>query len=150
MGRDLKLERAWRERIRRFEQSGQTIQSFCQAEGLIGHQLTWWRRELKRRAGESASEKRDSKLVKQPHSVRSGKAVAAARFVPVELRQSPSQPSSVEIILDKPPRIAVSAGFDANLLHEVLRVLDQRDRSSSTPHARDSYACNKHRQDAAH
>ena len=34
MARDLALERAWRERMRRFEKSGLTIREFCEQEGL--------------------------------------------------------------------------------------------------------------------
>ena len=49
MARDLNLEKSWRERIGRFEQSGLTISQFCEQEGLVSHQLSWWRRELKRR-----------------------------------------------------------------------------------------------------
>lgn len=53
MGRDLELERAWRDRIRRHERSDLTIGQFCAREDLVPHQLSWWRRELKRRDAEA-------------------------------------------------------------------------------------------------
>ena len=49
MGRDLALEQAWRKRMGQCEQSGLTIRQFCEQEGLVAHQLSWWRSELKRR-----------------------------------------------------------------------------------------------------
>ena len=61
MARDLGLERAWRERMRRFEKSGLTIREFCEQEGLVAHQFSWWRSQLKRRAAESARSKRTAK-----------------------------------------------------------------------------------------
>jgi hypothetical protein len=48
MGRDLALERAWRDRVRRFERSGLTVREFCEQENLAVHQFFWWRRELRR------------------------------------------------------------------------------------------------------
>jgi hypothetical protein len=44
----------------------------------------------------------------------------------VEVQPSQGRRGSIEIVLDQPPRIAVSSGFDAQLLREVLRVLEQR------------------------
>jgi hypothetical protein len=45
-------------------------------------------------------------------------------FVPVEIEPSPQVPAAVEIVLDQPLRIKVTSGFDANLLREVVRVLE--------------------------
>ena len=47
MGRDLALERAWRKRMREQERSGLTIRQFCQQEGLVDHQFSWWRKRAK-------------------------------------------------------------------------------------------------------
>jgi len=125
MGRDLALERAWRKRIREQECSGLTIGQFCQQEGLVDHQFSWWRSELKRRAGnskgankkgqKSASLVRSKKLSKRP--------TTAVNFLPVHVESSFAP--SVEIILDQPPRVRVTRGFDAALLREVLRTVEQ-------------------------
>lgn len=125
MGRDLSLQRAWRGRIRRYERSGLTIQQFCEQEGLVAHQLAWWRRELKRRAAEDGrGKKKAAKERKQGKRAKQRQATAA--FVPVQVTPSLQTQAPIEIVLDRPLRIAVAAGFDAELLAEVVRVLESR------------------------
>jgi transposase len=130
MGRDLKLEQAWRERMQRYEQSGLSIKEFCRREGLVDHQFSWWRAELKRRRAKRATtvpQEAKSKSAARPRQRASiSRSKTARPFVPVEVQPSPGSKGSIEIVLDQPPRIAVSSGFDAQLLREVLRVLEQR------------------------
>lgn len=122
MVRDLALERAWRERIRRFERNDLTIRQFCEQEGLVAHQFSWWRSELKRRGAPSAPRKRATSPAKQV--TRKPKA-SAASFVPVQVESSVAERASLEIVLDQPPRIRVTAGFDADLLRQVVHLLEQ-------------------------
>ena len=129
MGRDLALERTWRKRMRQYERSGLTIKEFCQQKRLVVHQFSWWRSELKRRGAKAASmAKRVSKKTSAKRIKRGNKPLAnsSRRFVPVEIKPSPSRDASIEIILDQPPRLTVSSGFDAETLREVVRVLEQR------------------------
>lgn len=117
--RDLTLERQWRRRVRKYEKSGLTIREFCEQEDLVDHRLTWWKRELKRRDGVSSSRMR-TKTSKPAKRVRA----SMASFIPVHV--APSRPSSaIEIVFDQPLRIAVAPGFDAQLLTDVLRALEQ-------------------------
>lgn len=125
MGRDLALERAWRGRLQEFEKSGLTVREFCEREGLVGHQLTWWRRELKRRSDDSAPEQRRT-TKGRPRKTRPAGRATEMQFMPVQLEPASNGQPRVEIILDQPPRIAVSPGCDTNLLREVIRVLEQR------------------------
>ena len=118
MARDLALERAWRDRVRRHQKSRLTIQAFCQQEGLVAHQFSWWRRELRQRDAESSKGKTPRKA-KKKRPKRAGRS-----FVPVEVAQVNTPAASIEIVLDKPPRIAVSPGFDPQLLSQVLRVME--------------------------
>jgi hypothetical protein len=129
MGRDLALERAWRKRVRAYERSGLTIRQFCEQEGLVAHQFSWWRSELKRRDAKSTSIGKRASHKKSSRRPRSGNkplAKTSGRFVPVEIQPSPCGDASIEIILDQPPRLRVSSGFDAELLREVVRVLERR------------------------
>jgi len=122
--RDLGLEQQWRERIERLGQCGLTAVKFAQQEGVPVHQVTWWRRELKRRdsasddgtAAVKKSAKKKQKKTKPP--------TKSADFVAVSLAPSPSTTAPIEIVLDTPPRIVVSAEFDPGLLREVLRVME--------------------------
>lgn len=117
--RDVTLERSWRKRMRQYEQSGLTIKEFCDREKLIAHQFSWWRSELKRRDGRT-----QAVSARPKKRVRPAKARTETTFVPVRI-ESATAPS-VEVVLDQPPRIRVSAGFDAELLREVVRVLESR------------------------
>ena len=126
MGRDLALERTWRKRMREQERSGLTIRQFCQQEGLVDHQFSWWRSELKRRAGDSkgTNKKRQKSagLVRRKKSSKRSTTTAGS-FLPVHVESSLTP--SVEIVLDQPPRIRVTRGFDTALLREVLRTVEQ-------------------------
>ena len=127
MARDLALERVWRERMRQFENSGLTIRKFCEQEGLVDHQFSWWRGELKRRATKSPPRRRTTQRKSTSRSTKVARQSKApvAGFVPVQIETSiPTQPL-LEIVLDQPPRIRVARGFDADLLREVVRVLER-------------------------
>lgn len=50
---------------------------------------------------------------------------ASARFLPVQVEPLLSESSAVEIVLDRPPRVRVGRGFDAELLREVLCTVEQ-------------------------
>lgn len=126
MGRDLSLERAWRKRMRQQERSGLTIRQFCQQEGLVDHQFSWWRSELKRRAVKSRATnknrtKADGPVRRKKSSKRS--TTTAAGFLPVHV-ESLLMPS-IEIVLGQPSRIRVTRGFDAELLREVMLAVEQ-------------------------
>ena len=71
MARDLALERAWRKRMRQYDLSGLTIREFCEQQGLVKHQFSWWRAELKRRAA-AAKPSHSPAKPKQPSSKKNG------------------------------------------------------------------------------
>lgn len=118
--RDPSLEQQWRDRIERLSRSGLTTIKFAQQEGVPVHQVTWWRRELKKRDSAARNEtpvarsKPASKKVKQ-----------SPKFVPVAVT-STAVPTSIEIVLERPARIRVASGFDADLLREIISVLESR------------------------
>lgn len=128
MGRDLSLERAWRKRMRQQERSGLTIRQFCQQEGLVDHQFSWWRSELKRRAvksrGRTKNRTKSTKPAQRKQTIKRS-ATTAAGFLPVHVESSLAGSPSVEIVLDQPPRIRVTRGFDAALLREVMLAVEQ-------------------------
>jgi hypothetical protein len=127
MARDLALERAWRDRQRQYERSGVTIREFCERESLSAAQFTWWRGELKRRGVKAApgkakgTGKRPTRRIKER---RRRTAAARADFLRVDVNRSSVGQPSIEIVLDRPVRIAIGPGFDAQLLAQVVRVLE--------------------------
>ena len=125
MARDAALERAWRERLARQAASGLTIRAFCEQEGLPPHQFSWWQRQLRIRDGQmTPAKKKPAKRVKRK-AKRSNAPTAAKQFLPVEVTPPKMRSTSIEIVLDQPPRVAVTAGFDPQVLAEVLRVLEK-------------------------
>ena len=128
MGRDLDLEGAWRDRMGRHESSGLTIERFCKQEGLAAHQLSWWRRELKRRDAEvgRANGKRKTKRPQSSKQSKQHDTASGEAFVPVQIATSPPSAAAIEIVVDQRLRIAVTSGFDAELLAQVVRVLEDR------------------------
>jgi len=128
MARDLALERAWRERIRRYERSGLTIREFCKRDDLSAAQFSWWRAELRRRTAKVApAGKSGKKTTKQSQAKKTAKPPKAVTtgFFPVKVEPSLTALAPVEIVLDHPPRIRVTRGFDAELLRDVVCVLEQ-------------------------
>jgi transposase-like protein len=114
--------------MRVYERSGLTIRQFCQQEGLVDHQFSWWRSELKRRAGDSrGANKKRPKSASPVRRKKSSKwsTTTAANFLPVHVESSLAGSPSVEIVLGQPPRIRVTRGFDAELLREVMRAAEQ-------------------------
>jgi hypothetical protein len=115
--------------MRKYQQSGLTIREFCERESLVAHQFCWWRSELKRRDAKStlmdkrASHKKSARRSKRDNQPSSH---VSRRFVPVEIQPSLRSDASIEIILDQPPRLRVSSGFDAERLREVVGVLEHR------------------------
>ena len=122
MGRDISLERAWRERIGRQQRSGLTVQQFCEQESLVAHQFSWWKRELNRRDALSESSAKPKPIIKR----RRRRRRAGAGFVAVQVAATANGNPPLEIIVDQRLRIAVTAGFDHQLLTEVVRVLENR------------------------
>jgi hypothetical protein len=123
MARDLALERAWRERVARQNESGLTVQQFCEQEKLPVHQFSWWKSELKRRAAPTVRVKRRRGAKR---SVPRKRRAVTTGFVPVRVTPNLNCSAPIEIVLDQPLRIAVSSGFDHELLTEVVRVLENR------------------------
>ena len=129
MAKNRALEREWRARLKRQRSSGLTIKAFCEQEGVPAGRFSWWRRELARRDGQSGAPRRSRTAQRQGRpSTRqaSSRTSKPPRFVPVEVRTADRPGAPLEIVLADPPRIAVTAGFDPQLLGDVLRVLEAR------------------------
>jgi transposase-like protein len=114
--------------MRQYEQSGLTIRQFCEQEGLVAHQFSWWRAELKRRAAAAPPAAKPKKAPKKKARVTKTAELSedsAPTFLPVQLKASLPAQATIEIVLEQPPRIRVTPGFDAQVLREVVRALEQ-------------------------
>jgi hypothetical protein len=98
-------ERTWRERIRRWEQSGLGRKEFAEREGVHPSTLGWWRFELARRGGEQ-----------------SGPVVALTRVTVTPTVAT----AALEVVVNRGAIVRVPTGFDAATLERLLSVLEDR------------------------
>jgi hypothetical protein len=107
--RDATKERLWREAIRRWQQSGQTIRAFCREQRLKEGSFHFWRRTIARRDQSVAS------ATPSQHK---------PIFVPVRLTPAAAA-VPLELVLGSGRVVRVSPGFDAATLHALLAALEE-------------------------
>ena len=112
----------WAELVEAWEGSGRTATSFAVEHGITETTLRWWKTELARRARKQIA------ATRAPGGGRLVPPVALARIVR-EGEVTPSTPErirrSVEVVVGG-ARVVVGAGFDAQLLRDVIRALSER------------------------
>jgi len=111
------LETAWRERIARQQQSGQTARDFCRHGNLKESAFYYWRRELARRDGQSS--RAPAKRVRRKPARRD-----SSPFLPISV--APTAPAPIEIALPGNVSVRVSGVCDESLLRTVVSALRQR------------------------
>jgi transposase len=118
--RDRAKEREWRERMRRWQRSGESVRAFCRREELRESAFYAWRRELARR--------REERQALQANGKEAGALppAEAVRFLPVQVAEARHRddPGGVEILLGVGRRIRVRPGFDRQTLLDVLALLE--------------------------
>ena len=94
----------WRERINDWNNSNQSQKAFCNDHNLALASFQRWHRLFK------AEDLKEATSHPAPVS-----------FLPVRVREP--TPSKLSILVQDGLRIEVTAGFDANLLHQVIEVV---------------------------
>ena len=104
--RDLTKEAAWRRRVARHAESGQSVRAWCRRHRVQEAAFHWWRRELARRDAEAQ----------------------VPSFVPVHLADDPAcgDDPQIEIVLTDGRRVRVTGMVNREILAEVLDVLERR------------------------
>ena len=112
--RDLKKEAAWRGRVDRHADSGQSVRVWCQKHGLKESAFYWWRGELARRDAE-----------REPPVGREA-AKHSPSFVSVDVaEEGPAHGESrIEIVLTDGRCVRVTGSVDRQMLAGVLDVLE--------------------------
>jgi hypothetical protein len=132
---DRGLERRWRERLRKFCQSGLSVREFCRSEAVEEYTFFWWRRELARRDRLSKTARlvpcrsRQRRAMGRSNQRRRREGDAALSnsqegraFVPVQLISEPLAPSCLEFRLG-PCLIRVPTTVDEQVLRQAIRVV---------------------------
>ncbi len=117
-------ERRWRQAVRRWERSSETVRDFCLRHGLCESSFYFWKRELRqrdaqRRAGRGGPSSRRQAPTFVPVQVEAaGGATAAAADDAADV--------AVEVLLGDGRVVRVRPGFDAATLRQVLALLEGR------------------------
>lgn len=119
--RDAAKERYWRRLLRRWQRSGQTGRDFCAAHGLSEPSFYGWRREIARRDQEQSAPPPPAPRPGAPHPP---SRTPLPAFVEVAVNAAAPESAPLEVVLAHGRRLRVSAGFDADLLRQLLRVLE--------------------------
>jgi hypothetical protein len=98
-------ERTWRERLARYRHSGQTVASFCEAEGVSTPSFYAWKRRL---AADAVN----------------GQAAATPLFVPLSVGAAAA---GVRIVLPGGAVVELPSGADARLLQTCIRAAARPD-----------------------
>jgi hypothetical protein len=129
--RDPAKERQWRQWLRRWRRSGLTGRDFCAEHGLSEPSFYAWRREIARRDQEKLASTRPAKrpltgLARGAVTTRPPSGAAAGpAFVKVTVDSVVAPAPAIEVIVADRRVLRVRAGFDANLLRQLVRVLEE-------------------------
>jgi transposase-like protein len=105
---DASKEQLWLDLVRRWQQSQLSVRAFCQRHRLSEPSFYGWRRMLRQRG----------LLAEAPPS--------RPAFVKVVCDHAAAAPTPViELVLEHGRLLRVPAGFDAELLRQLLRVLEE-------------------------
>jgi hypothetical protein len=115
-------EQFWRQLIRRWQRSGQTIRDFCAAAHVSEPSFYSWRRVLSQRDRDQA------KVAHRAPRRRRDKAAVAPdplpAFLPVTVLPPPA--ATLEIVLGNGRVVRLGRGFDVELLRQLLPIVEER------------------------
>jgi hypothetical protein len=114
--RDAHKERVWRDAIRRWQASGQTIRGFCRERNLSEAAFHAWRRTIARRDGRAAPA---TSPERRPTFV-------PLRLTPAAAAASADRQAPLELVLGSGRIVRVSPGFDAATLQALLAALEEQ------------------------
>jgi hypothetical protein len=117
--RDPAKEKFWRRMVRLWKRSGQTGRDFCADRGLGEPSFYAWRREIARRDQEETA------TANRPERLRASDHVALPTFVEVTVDAGDAAAPALEVVLTSGRRVRVGPGFHADLLRQLLRVLEE-------------------------
>ena len=129
--RDLAKERHWRRLLRQWRQSGLTGRDFCTQHSLSEPSFYTWKREIERRDRHKSQQRRDQTQRQRaanfpPAATQDSTAGAAtAAFVQLTLDQGSAVTPAIEVIVDQRRVLRVRPGFDAELLRQLLHLLEE-------------------------
>jgi hypothetical protein len=120
--RDPAKEKYWRRLLAQWQLSGQTGRDFCAEHRLSESSFYAWKREIAQRDREKPAQTQATTRLSA--SQRSA-PVALPAFLPVTMATPASSASALEVVLAHGRVLRVRSGFDADLLRQLLVVLEE-------------------------
>jgi len=117
--RDPAKEKYWRRMLRLWKRSGQTGRDFCADHALGEPSFYAWRREIARRDQEQTP---TTNRLERP---RASEGAALPTFIEVAVDAGDTAAPALELVLASGRRVRVGPGFDASLLRQLVRVLEE-------------------------
>lgn len=105
--------RLWKDRLKRFGLSDQTVAAFCQAEGVSAPSFYRWRHKLAPDGAGSAKSKRDKSITRRQE--------ADSAFAQLTVVGSDSLPSIIEL----PSGVKITLGNDQTTIANIVQQLMQ-------------------------
>jgi transposase-like protein len=108
-------QQRWLELIQRWQRSPITIREFCQRNQISQASFFSWRRVLRERG-----------LLDEPSTPKMSKASSdVPAFVKLSTPDNQERASTIEVVLKQPRRrLRVRPGFDADMLRQLVRLLE--------------------------
>jgi transposase-like protein len=116
---DSRKERLWLERIRRWQPSRLSVREYCQRRGLSEPSFYAWRRLLRQRG------LLDEAATDEVPALPAGPAAATPAFVKVTVKAANLEGPAIDVVLGAERIVRVRAGFDPDLLRQLLRLLEE-------------------------
>lgn len=123
--RDLGKERFWRRVIRQWRRSGLTIRDYCDHNHCSEPSFYAWRRTLGQRDLEAARAKSPRSRPPRRHAATKVRESRPPTFLPVQVVPTVANASAIEIVFGNGRVVRVAAGFDPNVLRQLLAILEE-------------------------
>ena len=121
--RDPAKEKFWRRMMQCWQRSGWTARDFCFEHDLQESSFYAWRREIARRDREATAVE---STLPVPPSASLGPATPVFMRLAIEDGvDDVAGPPGIELVIGPRRRLFVRPGFDADLLRQLLRVLEE-------------------------
>jgi hypothetical protein len=117
--RDPTKEKHWRRVLRQWQRSGLTGRDFCAQHGLQESSFYAWRRAIARR------DQQQRPLVTTTTEPPLSLARPAPVFLQLALPDGAALPPVIEVVVATGRRLRVSPGVDADLLRQLLRLVEE-------------------------
>ncbi len=120
--RDPAKEKYWRRLLRQWQRSGLTGRDFCSQQGLSEPSFYAWRHEIARRDQE---QEKPSQRATRPQAKATAADLPLPTLVRVAVAAADPKSAALEVVVAGGRRVRVAPGFDAQLLRQLLQVLEE-------------------------